>query len=242
MVDTNKESEYFFRLVKLIVDISSEVLRDVLLHVLKPDTLDNVLQTNRHTIDLLYYGRRKVFYDNEFRVLTETPPNPDKFDITLLVKTFRNICPLICPNLISPNHDWGPQSPPGPNNISLADDIHRLRDVRNSIFAHITNTRVTHDEFQHLWTEITDVISRTAGHGRPELKQHIEDTINNQITENVNPSSCESQSLLTTIRCWRDEDDKQHQNILNELKTQVNICFYVVNSAGKWSAQNKQSL
>ena len=219
----NTESENFFRLVRLIVDVGSEVLRDVLLHVIEPDTLDNVLQTNRHIIDNLYYGRQRVLFDNEYNILTETPTNPHKFDITLLVKTFRNICPSVCPNLIPPKYDWSPQSPPGPNDTRLADDIHRLRDIRNSIFAHITSTKVTDDEFQDLWAEIRAVISRTAGHGSSGLKPSIEDTIDNMISENVNPSSCES--LLTTIRCWRDQDEKQHQNIFNELKKHVSNCF-----------------
>ena len=222
----NTESENFFRLVKLIVDVGSEVLRDVLLRVIEPDTLDSVLQTYRHTIDSLYYGRQRVLFDNEYNILTETPTNPHKFDITLLVKIFRNICPLVCPNLIPPKYDWSPQSPPGPNDTSLADDIHRLRDIRNSIFAHITSTKVTNDEFQDLWAEIRAVISRTASHGNSGLKPRIDDTIDNLISEDLSPSSCDS--LLTTIRYWRDQDERHHQNILIELKKTCKQLFYML--------------
>ena len=48
MADWEKESQNFFRLVKLIDDVGSSVLRDVLLNVLAPDTLDNILQRNIH--------------------------------------------------------------------------------------------------------------------------------------------------------------------------------------------------
>ena len=233
----NTDSENFFRLVRLIVDVGSEVLQDVLLHVIEPDTLDNVLQTNRHTIDSLYYGRQRVFFDNEYNILTEIPSNAHKFDITLLVKIFRNICPSVCPNLIPPKYDWSPQSPPGPNDTSLADDIHRLRDIRNSIFAHITRTKVTNDEFQGLWAEIRAVISRTAGHGSSGLKPRIKDTIDNMISEDVSPSSCES--LLTTIKSWCDQDERQHQNILIELKKHVSNCFIFYNFCRKEDPSNK---
>ena len=46
MADWEKESQNLFRLVKLIDDVGSSVLQDVLLNVLAPDTLDNILQTN----------------------------------------------------------------------------------------------------------------------------------------------------------------------------------------------------
>ena len=217
MAGADKESENFFRLVELIVDVGSEVLRDVLLHIIQPGTLTTILQTHRRTIDNLYCKR--ILFDNEYNVLTETTPNSDKFDITLLVRIFRNICPSICPNLIPPKYDWSPQSPPGPNDTSLADDIYRLRDFRNSIFAHITSTKVTNDEFQDLWAEIKSVISRVAGHGSPGMKEKVQNKINRLITENDNPSSLED--LLKVFREWHEEDEKELDNIKKELKQQV---------------------
>ena len=101
-------------MVKLIFDVGSSVLRDVLLNVLAADTLETVLQINAHKIYSLHYGRPKVLFDSEFRLLTETPPDPEKFDITLPVKIFRNISPSICPNLVPANYNWRPQLPPGP--------------------------------------------------------------------------------------------------------------------------------
>ena len=226
MADRDKESQNFFRMVKLIVDVGSSVLRDVLLKALAPNTLDNVLQTNIYKINSLHYGRPKVLFDNEFRLLTETPPDPEKFDITLLVKIFRNICPSICPHLVPLNHNWSPQSPPGPSAISLADDIHRMRDFRNSIFAHIASTRVTNANFQSLWPEVRTVISRMASHGSTGLKQKIEDTIDNLLTENISQSRLAD--LLKTLQNWHQEDKKEFEDIKNELKRQVRLIIYIL--------------
>ena len=225
MADWEKESQNFFRMVKLIVDVGSSVLRDVLLKVLAPDTLDNVLQTNIYKINNLHYGRPKVLFDNEFTLLTATPPDPEKFDITLLVKLFRNICPSICPNLIPPHHNWSPQSPPGPNDTSLADDIYRMRDFRNSIFAHIANTRVTNAEFQTLWPKVRTVISRMSSHGSTGLKQKIKDTIDKLLTDNNNQSRLDD--LLKILQNWHQDDKKELEDIKNELKRQVCILIYI---------------
>ena len=224
MADRDKESQNFFRMVKLIVDVGSSVLRDVLLNVLAPDTLNNVLQTNIHNLNRLH--RTKVLFDNEFTLLTATPPDLEKFDITLLVKIFRNICPSICPHLVPLNHNWSPQSPPGPSAISLADDIHRMRDFRNSIFAHIASTRVTNANFQSLWPEVRTVISRMASHGSTGLKQKIEDTIDNLLTENISQSRLDD--LLNTLQNWHQEDKKEFEDIKNKLKRQVRLIIYII--------------
>ena len=219
MADRDKESQNFFRMVKLIVDVGSSVLRDVLLKALAPDTLDNILQTNIYKINTLHYGIPKVLFDDEFSLLTETPPDPEKFDITLLVKIFRSICPSICPHLVPLTHNWNPQSPPGPSAISLADDIHRMRDFRNSIFAHIASTRVTNAKFLSLWPEVRTVIIRMASHGSTGLKQKIEDTIDNLLTEDISQSRLDD--LLKTLQNWHQEDKKEFEDIKNELKRQV---------------------
>ena len=214
-----EESQNFFRMVRLIVDVSASVLRDVLLNVLAPDTLNNVLQGYTHKIGRLY--NTGVLYDNEFRLLTDTPPDPEKFDITLLVKVFRIISPSISRNLVPRDHEWSTQSEPSPSDTSLADDIHRMRDFRNSIFAHIASTRVTNREFQTLLLQVQIVISRMAKHGSQGLKQKIQDTINDLLTENIDQSRFVD--LLKILMNWHQEDNKKLEDIDNELKQQV--CF-----------------
>ena len=206
-------------MVRLIVDVSSSVLRDVLLNILAPKTLNNVLQGYIHKIGRLH--NTGVLYDNEFRLLTDTPPDPEKFDITLLVKVFRIISPSIPRNLVPPDHEWSPQSPPRPSDRSLADDIHRMRDFRNSIFAHIASTSLTNVEFQTLWLKVQIVISRMAKHGSKGLEQKIKDTIDNLLKENIDKSRFDD--LLKILQKWHQEDKKELEDINNELKQQV--CF-----------------
>ena len=216
MAESNAETENFFRLAKLIIDIGPKVLRDVLLHIISPDTFDKFIQSNMHIINRLYYNRPKVLFENEFKLLNERHPDPEKFDVTLLVKIFRNIISSVYPNIIPPNYNWG--SPPGPADIGLADDIYRLREFRNSIFAHISNTRVTNVRFEVLWCNIGTVLSRAAGHGSLGFKKTIQDRIHELKTETVPQSS--AMCLLTTLKVWRDEDER-FQDIKTEMKLQV---------------------
>ena len=60
-VDNSKEeSANFCRLISVVVDVGSEVLRDVLLHRMKPRSLEAVLQASANTINYLL-GRKILF-------------------------------------------------------------------------------------------------------------------------------------------------------------------------------------
>ena len=59
----------------------------------------------------------------------EIPPNAKEFDISLLVVIFRNICPNVPP----PIPGWEINDP-DENVISLAADLQRLKNIRNSVY------------------------------------------------------------------------------------------------------------
>ena len=121
-----EESANFYRLIKLIVDFGSEILRDVLLQLVKPSTLETVLQANTIAIDNLLL--RKVIYPKQHDLLTNITPNVEEFDVSLLVVVFRNICP----NVPAPILGWNVKVPDS-NDFSLAADLLRLRNIRNAV-------------------------------------------------------------------------------------------------------------
>ena len=155
--DFVEESALFFRLIYLVVDVGSEVLRDVLLEIVKPDTLETVFQNSRAIIYTLL--QKRALFQEQYDLLTKTPPDPEEFDISLLVKIFRNICPSVTPQ----GFNWGVD--PDADDLSLAADLKRLLNIRNSVYAHRNSTKVTNTEFKTLWSDLSHIIERISQQG-----------------------------------------------------------------------------
>ena len=206
----NKESANFFRLIKVIVDVGSEVMRDVIRQKVLPDTLGNVVQTNIAKIDRL--KKENILFNEQYNLLTQVPPDPEKFDISLLRIILRNICP----NVPAPMHGW--DKDPDPTDFSLGADILRLQKFRNTISAHTPNTRMTDVDFENTWLDVRTVIVRVSNHGS---LQNVAGRIDAVKTEHLDPLSSQMQKLLKVFCDWQKQNEMD-QTILEKLEKQVN--------------------
>ena len=78
------------------------------------------------------------------------------FDITLLYTLLRNVCQNITP----PSQGWGVYNMPSPKEVTVGDDIERIRLIRNKLFGHISEAAVSKTDFQEYWSTISDICSR----------------------------------------------------------------------------------
>ena len=208
-----EESANFFRLVRLLIDEGSDVLRDVLLKTIQPDTLTIFLQNNLTLINNL--KQRKLLVKDQYDLLTRSPAVQfDELDITLLCSIFRNL------RNISPTKGW--QTPPGPTDLGLGDDIYRLRIIRNTIYGHTTTTRVTAADFQTLWTELKDVILRLAKYGTLTKQQNISQRITEIRSQDLDPKGTK-QELVEILSRWmkHDEQLRAHEEQLEKHEEQL---------------------
>ena len=186
-------SANFYRLISLVVDVGSEVLRDVLLQLVKPRTLEAVLQANINTINKL---SGKVLFPEQYTLLMKVPPNAEDFDISLLVIIFRNICPNVPPPILG----WEIKQP-DENDFSLAADLLRLKNIRNCVYAHRNSTQVTHADFEPLWSDLSDVIDRISKHGS-DKHQNIRQRIQVLKQKNLDPEN-ERGRMLEIFQNWQ---------------------------------------
>lgn len=208
-----EESANFFRLVRLLIDEGSGVLRDVLLKTIQPDTLTNFLRNNLTLINIL--KQRKLLVQTQYDLLTRSPAVQfDELDITLLCSIFINL------RNISPTKGW--QTPPGPTDLSLGDDIYRLRIIRNTIYGHTTTTRVTAADFQTLWTELEDVIIRLAKHGTLTQQQNISLRITVIRSQDLDPKGTKKE-LVEILSSWKKHDEqlRTHEEQLEKHEEQL---------------------
>ena len=130
---STKETTNYARLCRLLVDVGSQVLRSTFDKIHPPATLHTVLgSTSVHyaTLQSLYKGRKKVLNPTQWGNLypSHSPVSSATFDITLLTVLLRNIC-----GLSPPANGW--DRLPLATNISIADDIAKVKYYRNSVYS-----------------------------------------------------------------------------------------------------------
>ena len=193
---STKETTNYARLCRLLVDVGSQVLRSTFDKIHPPATLHTVLgSTSVHyaTLQSLYRGRRKVLNPTQWGKLypTHSPVSSATFDITLLTVLLRNIC-----GLGPPANGW--DRLPLATNISIADDIARVKYYRNTVYGHASQASLDDSSFCTYWQEIREALVRLGGvHFRAEIDNLEHDCMDPDIEEHY----CE------LMKQWKKDDD-----------------------------------
>lgn len=137
----------FARFSIVSIDINKLPLKDILTIFIKPADLDQAIQN----CDPLVKGKYKLNPDQKNKC--NSSPDYSTFDITLLYKLIRNLCPSL-----EPTNKWG--NKPASNHLKVGDDIERIRDYRNSIVAHSASAEISDVEFQVLLSDVKCIIQR----------------------------------------------------------------------------------
>ena len=149
-VTTTKENENFARLSRAIVDLMTLILREILmLYILPADIEKNALPFKSTKLknlraeqwDLIQKANTKGYSD---------------FDITLLYALLRNLCTSVP----KPSSKWGRNDLPKNHEVTLGDDIERIRIVKNGLQSHIPTTKLNDPEFEDYWKILRDVCVR----------------------------------------------------------------------------------
>ena len=149
-VTTTKENENYARLSRAIVDLMTFILREILmLYILPADIEKNALPFQSTKLknlrveqwDLIQKANTKGYSD---------------FDITLLYALLRNLCASVP----KPSSKWGRNDLPKSHEVTLGDDIERIRIVKNGLQSHIPTTTLNDAEFEDYWKILRDVCVR----------------------------------------------------------------------------------
>ena len=162
VLESSQEKIYGFKLMRLIVDGGTQVLRNIFLSI-HPGNLHAVLSTHNPTLYPLF-KTKKIITQPQWDKLYPPPPrisNIQEFDITLLVILLRNIC-----SLTPPTTGWNVM--PGTTDNSREANIVRIRLFRNNFFGHVPRTDVSRSDFEVHWVEVTSAL-RTLGLKQAEI-------------------------------------------------------------------------
>lgn len=147
------ESEMnFARFTIICLDILKNVLIDILNIYIKPRQLISKI----NNCNSLMFGDFKLNDDQLKKCCFWSPkdkPDYSNFDITLLYKLIRSLCPKLLPQ-----HDWGKVLTE--NDKDVVHDINRIRELRNLHFAHTSSANISNEDYKKHWTNSQCIIQR----------------------------------------------------------------------------------
>ena len=191
-VASTKETTNYARLCRLLIDIGAEALRDKFNDIHKPATLYRVLNNVKPKLHSL----RSKGILNPIQWGYLYPAIPSKvssanFDISLLYILLANIC-----GLPTPATGW--KNSPATTDQSLGADIIRIKNFRNSVYAHVLKASIDDTTFNSYWSDIRDILVRLGGASYDEAITTLE-------TECMDPSVEEDYKNL--LKEWKKQDD-----------------------------------
>ena len=196
---STKETTNYARLCRVLVDIGTQALRDKFNSFHSPANLQAVLAANKPMLQSL--RARKIINPTQWGKLFPAIPSSVSstvFDTTLLMVLLRNIC-----GLAAPPSGW--DALPLSTDISLEDDLARVKYFRNTVYAHAEHASVDDTTFNRYWSEIGDTLVRLGGVAYKTAVDNLE-------TECMDPVMEEHYKEL--LRQWKNDED----NIKDELK------------------------
>ena len=228
------ENENYQRLSRLIMRAGTELLRAQFDSFYPPSSLANKLSefaTKQKLFHVLLKPQRDLVY-----------PAPGlfgesrDFDISLLSKLLKTLCPTQLPPLRS-----GWDRPPSRGDFSLTADIVRIKFYRNDIIHKFHSGELSDAEFCSLWDEIKIVLLRIASHISAEAKLEWEEAINKLRHDPLTPEAARNAEELQEMY-QKDTDTKellaQVVRQLQDVKNQnEQIRKLVTNRAGSSSAE-----
>ncbi|XP_062593543.1 ankyrin-1-like [Saccostrea cucullata] len=148
---------------------------------------------------------KKIRPEQELHLIGAKIDGYQEIDITLLYTLIRNICikiPL-------PTNGWGGNTMPSVGEVTIGDDIERIRLIRNSMFGHISSASTSQTEFDDTWSIITDICQRLQTYTKKDYMSGL---------NNIQSQALEEEYETTVIEKLR-EDYKNNQSLMVKLSS-----------------------
>ena len=175
----------FFRLSLVIIDELTQILRDLLL---------NEVPSAQIFLQVIGIKLDKKLRKDQIAVLIRAKTRGyQDFDITLLYTLLRNVCQ----NITAPSRGWGVLTMPSPNEVTVGDDIERIRLIRNKIFGHISQASISETKFKKYWSIISDICTRMQTSLNKNYVKRLQDAEGSSIDSNTENKYIELIKRLT---------------------------------------------
>lgn len=161
-LQVTKENDNYQRLQLLLLKAGTIIVRELFDSIHNPKDLALTLLTRKPKLEPLKKG--KVISGREWNILYPSNTTYGKskdFDLSLLIKLLRNIC-----NLGIPSNEW--DRLPNDADLSLEDDLARIKYHRNETLAHTVDMNLSDCNFNKYWQEIREALLRIRNNYSPK--------------------------------------------------------------------------
>jgi hypothetical protein len=128
-----------------IIDEETDMLRAILEDKIPP--IDILKEANKEK-------RLRLNSSQETVLKRASASDYSELDISILYSLIRNICTSIPP----PTNGWGED--PDVHDVTIGDDIERIRTMRNELYGHASVAQMSDADFQTHFNNITDIGKR----------------------------------------------------------------------------------
>lgn len=206
---SDEDRTRFFRLSLVILEELTPILRDLLKQEICPTQIFNKLKRQKF---------KKIPPVQLVLIQNAKTKGYTEFDITLLCTILRNYCP----HIQQPTQSWKMTQTPAQNEITLGDDIVRIRLIKNKYVSHIHETAISETEFKELWSIISDICTR--------MQTRLPNTHYVQRLEEAQYRTIDSameEIFMDKIKELADDDENNVKKILRfiEEKSTCNIVY-----------------
>lgn len=207
---SDEDRTRFFRLSLVILEELTPILRDLLRKEICPSQiLNTVRQQKFKKIQLV---QLPLIKDAKTKGYTE-------FDITLLCTLLRNYCP----HIEQPTQSWEMTQMPAQNELTLGDDIIRIRLIKNKYVSHVHKTAISDTKFQELWSILSDICTR--------MEARLPNTHYVQSLEEAQYRTIDSATedlYMDIIKKSATQNENSFEKILGFFEERGNIVFNMV--------------
>ena len=173
----SQEQRNFAALCRIVVDLFGDCLWNIIgsltdIKNLKP-TLDLYINGSKN------WGERNIPYIVKELCKSKTNINKTDCDISVMYSIIRGLPKSHSPS--SPSNGWG--KAPQVHDLSTWADIERIRDMRNSCYAHKSNATISDLEFQSKKQSAEDIVKRLDSFLRTSFQNDLLTIVNDWQTD-----------------------------------------------------------
>ena len=176
-------------------DVLNKAYRDILESEIPASDIENKvnLLSNKKRMNM------KLNSDQEDLLIKAKNSGYEEFDISLTYKLIRNICSTIPKPT---KGKWGEE--PAAGEVTVGDDIERIRSIRNRLTAHVSSASSPQTEFDDTWSTMSDICQRLetfTGKKYLEKLNEIKNlTLRKEDNDEIIKKVAKMQEILDTIK------------------------------------------
>ncbi|XP_060600021.1 uncharacterized protein LOC132753560 [Ruditapes philippinarum] len=151
----NIERTYFLRTICMYMDLTKDTLLQLFRHLIKSENITEFLTDKDTKAKLRDMFKNSVLNKKEYTLVSSTWPEPEKFDIALLIRLILGLCR---DRILGPQLGW--HTNPQPMDTSLGADLLRLRNTRNKLIGHRESAKLDEAEYIHIFNKMEVILLR----------------------------------------------------------------------------------